>query len=443
MAVARERIFELAARDSLSCYLPYVAWEDGMYVLADASCGFVWEISPLLFAGEDTKRILGGMLGDRVLPPGTSVKFHVFASEIISPFFPEEGSVQGAICREIAAERKRLYSSGIRERVGVPARDFRFLVSVRIPAGSGKSKDSEPAWEKHTESARKLGANVAGVLSSAQLYPHDLPPEQLILILREALNPDGSWYDDPYYLGRPGGGPYDPRREIRSQVIDRETAIEVRAGEILFRDARLRGYSPASMPEHFSLDEFHELLGDPLRGLSQVPAYFFLQAGFVIPERKKASQVRAKAAVVKQQSFGLVTRFIPRLRRKSENFDFLVNALEDEGLVTGSLSLFLRTRSAEEAERVREMVTGIWRTRNFDLREERYIVLPLLLESLPLGGEPALERLLRRNSTMQSSAGASIVPVMSDWKGSGSGPLTFISRRGQIMKLDLFASASN
>lgn len=443
MGVAKERLRELAARDSLSAYLPYVAWEDGMYVLADMSAGFMWEINPLLFAGEDTKRILGGMLGDRVLPPGTSVKFHVFASEVVSPFFPGEGAAEGGICREITAGRKRLYTLGMRERVGVPARDFRFLVSVRIPPGSGKNKVSESAWEKHSEDARKLGANVAGVLASAQLYPRDFPPAELILVLREALNPDGRWYDDPYYLERPGGGPYDPAREIRSQVVDRETAIEVRAGEISLGDARLRGYSPASMPEYLSLDEFHELLGDPLRGLSQVPAYFFLQAGFVIPERKKASEIKTKAAVVKQQSFGLVTRFIPRLRRKAENFDFLVNALEDEGLVTGSLSLFLRTRSPEEAETAREMVTGIWRARNFDLREEKYIVLPLLLESLPLGGEPSLARLLRRNSTMQSSAGASMLPVMSDWKGTGSGPLAFISRRGQVMKLDLFSSASN
>ena len=175
------------------------------------------------------------------------------------------------------------------------------------------------------------------------------------------------------------------------------------------------------MPEYFSLNEFHELLGDPLRGLSQVPAYFFLQAGFVIPERKKTSEVRAKAVMVKQQSFGLITRFIPRLRKKAENFDFLINALEDEGLVMGSLSLFLKTRSEEEAERVKEMVTGIWRARNFDLREEKYILLPLFLESLPLGAEPALTRLLRRNSTMQTSAGASILPVMSDWKGNRFG----------------------
>ena len=88
MGVAKERLREFAARDSLSCYLPYVAWEEGMYVLADASLGFMWEINPLLFAGEDAKRILGGVLGDRVLPPGTSIKFHVFASELHIPVFP-------------------------------------------------------------------------------------------------------------------------------------------------------------------------------------------------------------------------------------------------------------------------------------------------------------------------------------------------------------------
>ena len=442
MGVAKERLRELARRDSLSDYLPYVAWEDRMYVLADMSLGFVWEINPLLFAGEDTKRVFGGILSDRVLPPGSSVKFHVFASELVSPLFPEGAETENGVCREIGAERKRLYVRGMRERVGVPARDFRFLVSARIPRRFGKGEVTESAWDKHAEGARKLGANLTGVLSSAQLYPRDFPPGELILLLREALNPDAGWYDDPYYLGRPDGL-YNQNEEIRNQIVDRETMIEVRAGEIAMGEARLRGYGPAFMPEHFSLHEFHELLGDPLRGLSQVPAYFFLQAGFVIPERKKASEVRAKAVMVKQQSFGLVTRFIPRLRKKAENFDFLVNALEDEGLVMGSLSLFLKTRGEEEAETAKEMVTGIWRARNFDLREEKYILLPLLLESLPLGTEPSLTKLLRRNSTMQSSAGASILPVMSDWKGTGSGPLTFISRRGQVMKLDLFRSASN
>ena len=334
MGVAKERLRELAQRDSLSDYLPYVAWEDGMYVLADMSLGFLWEINPLLFAGEDAKRILGGMLSDRVLPPGTSVKFHVFASELISPLFPEKAETVNRVCREIGGERKQLYTRNMRERVGVPARDFRFLVSVRIPPRFGKGEVTEPAWDKHTEGARKFGASVTGVLNSAQLYPRDFLPDEFILLLREALNPDARWYDDPYYLGRPDSL-YNRNEEIRNQVVDRETAIEVRAGEIAMGDVRLRGYAPASMPEYFSLHEFHELLGDPLRGLSQVPAYFFLQAGFVIPERKKASEVRTKAVMVKQQSFGLVTRFIPRLRKKAENFDFLVNALEDEGLVTG------------------------------------------------------------------------------------------------------------
>jgi len=442
MAVTREQLRELAERNSLSDYLPYVAWEDGMYVLADMSLGFIWEINPLLFAGEDAKRVLGGMLGDRILPPGTSVKFHVFASELISPFFPGEEKPQNNICRQIASERKKLYTREMREKVGVPARDFRFLVSVRVPPGFAKGKVTESVWDKHEEEARKLGASVTGVLNSAQLYPRAFSPAELILVLREAFNPDSRWYDDPYYLGRPDA-PYKGDEEIRKQIIDRETMMEVRAGEIAFGSARLRGYSPASMPEYFSLHEFHELLGDPLRGLSQVPAYFFLQAGFIIPHRKKTSEVKAKAVMVKQQNFGLVTKFIPRLRKKAENFDFLVNALEDEGLVTGSLSLFLKTRNEEEAEKEKEMVTGIWRARNFDLREEKYILLPLLLESLPLGGEPSLVRLLRRNSTMQTSAAASILPVMSDWKGTGSGPLTFISRRGQIMKIDLFSSASN
>ena len=442
MAVTRERLSGLAKRDSLSDYLPYVAWEDGLYVLADASFGFIREINPLLCAGEDTKRILEGLLGDQVLPPGTSVKFHVFASELVSPFFPAQTTNENRVLKEIAVKRKELYRNEMRNRIGVPARDFRFLVSVRTPPSPADKKLDGDQWEKRAAQARKLAGNVTGVLSSALFYPRSFFPWELILLLREALNACADWYDAPYYLSRPEEL-YDPEKEIRHQIIDRETIIETKAGEINVGHTCLRGYCPASMPEYFSLAQLHELLGDPLRGLSQIPVYFFLQAGFVIPGRKKTSEVRAKAVMVKQQSFGLITRFIPRLRKKAENFDFLVNALEDERLVLGSLSLFLRTRGQQETETVKEMVTGIWRARNFDLREEKYILLPLLLESLPLGSDPTIVKLLRRYRTMQSSAGASILPVMSDWKGTGSGPLSFISRRGQVMKIDLFSSSSN
>ena len=439
----REALSDLCRRNSLSDYLPYVAWEDGTYMQADMSFGFVWEIEPLLEAGEDTRRILSGMLGSRALPPGTTVQFNAFASELVAPFFPPAPApgAGGGVLRRMAEERRLLYAGGMREKTGVPARDFRFLVSVKIPPPAGGVGDGA-AWDARLGEARKVGAGVAGALDSALLRPRDLPPRELVLLLRELLNPDGSRLDDPWRLARPGAL-WDGREEIRRRIVDRETAVEVRAGEIRIGEAVLRGYSPAVFPESFSLGEFHELLGDPARGSAQVPAYFFLHAGFVVPGPKAAARVRAKAVMVKQQSFGLVTRFIPRLRRKAENFDFLVGALEDEGLVRGSLGLFVKTRREEEADGAREAASGVWRARGFDLREERYVLLPLLLGSLPLGMEPAAEKLLRRASAMQASAGASLLPVVSDWRGTGSGPLTFASRRGQVMKLDLFDSPSN
>lgn len=440
-----DAVAELCRRHSLSDWLPYAAWEGGTYMQADMSFGFVWEIEPLLEVGEDTPRILAGMLDSRILPPGATVQFHAFASELVSPLFPPPragGGAGGAVLARMAEERRRLYERGMREKTGTPARDFRFLASVKLPAPEGRAGADEAAWEGRLGEARKIGSAAEGVLESALLRPRPLPPRELVLVLRELLNPEESWRGDPWYLARPAAL-YDGTEEIRRRMVDLGTATEVLAGEIGIGDEVLRGYSPAAFPESFSLGELHELLGDPARGLSQVPAYFFLHAGFVVPAPGDAARVRAKAAMVKQQSFGLVTRFIPRLRRKAENFDFLVGALEDEGLVRATLGLFIKTRGAEEAERAREAATGIWRARGFDLRQERYVLLPLLLGSLPLGMDPRAERLLRRARTMQRSAGASLVPVMSDWRGTGSGPLSLASRRGQVMKLDLFASPSN
>ena len=50
---------------------------------------------------------------------------------------------------------------------------------------------------------------------------------------------------------------------------------------------------------------------------------------------------------------------------------------------------------------------------------------------------------LNRYRTMATRHVSQMLPVMADWKGTGSPVLTLLSRNGQLMNVDLFDSDTN
>ena len=51
MAIPQKKLQEAVKRESFSDWLPYIAYEDGLYLLSDGSLGFIFEVNPLLEAG--------------------------------------------------------------------------------------------------------------------------------------------------------------------------------------------------------------------------------------------------------------------------------------------------------------------------------------------------------------------------------------------------------
>ena len=85
MAVAQKKLQETVKRESFSDWLPYVAYEDGLYLLLDGSLGFIFEVNPLLEAGSDTHKIISRLYNSEFFPTASTIQWHVFASERIWP----------------------------------------------------------------------------------------------------------------------------------------------------------------------------------------------------------------------------------------------------------------------------------------------------------------------------------------------------------------------
>lgn len=107
------------------------------------------------------------------------------------------------------------------------------------------------------------------------------------------------------------------------------------------------------------------------------------------------------------------------------------------------LSLILFTRSEREAAGALINAQSFWSDQGWQLMPDVYFVKPFFLTSLPFNAEKAALMELFRYRTLSTEHVAAILPVMGDWKGTGTPTLSLISRNGQLMSLCLFDSSTN
>ncbi|MDC6726248.1 TraG/VirB4 family ATPase, partial [Leclercia adecarboxylata] len=75
---------------------------------------------------------------------------------------------------------------------------------------------------------------------------------------------------------------------------------------------------------------------------------------------------------------------------------------------------------------------------------DQYYLKPFFLNALPLNTEPNAVTEMQRFRTLTTEHVALMLPVISDWKGTGTPSLlNFVTRNGQLVNMDLFDSPSN
>ncbi|MFC6276959.1 TraC family protein [Psittacicella hinzii] len=74
---------------------------------------------------------------------------------------------------------------------------------------------------------------------------------------------------------------------------------------------------------------------------------------------------------------------------------------------------------------------------------ENQVQVPVFLNALPLNQDKKARTFLQRERTMSTTQATVCLPLFAEWKASGSPVVPLISRTGQIMNVDLFASQTN
>ena len=434
---SKKRLEELFSRERLSSYLPYEAWDpaSGVFISGNGM-GMVFECLPQGGMGLDTVQILEALYAATFLQAGATVQMMLYASPSVESLLSlwQGARSNGDLFRQMAINRVSMIKGMNRNResgiAAAPVRDFRLILSIGIPR-SDLSEDQELA------TAGETFAKVEGLLQSMHLYPRRMSAQGLIGLVFELLNPGHSVERLPAW---------DESLPLRDQMIFSDSPLRIESEHLFLDRCLVKSISVKQYPPAATVGTINQVVGDSMKGMDQITIPFFLAFnGIVLDQDKDIKTIEAKASMITYQSLGFLAKLLPKIQDKKDNFDILLKGIADgRRLLKGYLHLVLYGKEIQSLERITQQVSGLFRKQGFILQEDHFITLPLLLSSLPLGLSFDHEKkLLKRSKTMISSSAAYLSPICADWKGTGSPGMLLISRRGQVMLIDLFDSPGN
>lgn len=422
--VTTEEIAKMAERDQISDFLPWVAHgeEDHVWLNADNTVGYIWECSPLIFSGEATGNTLGGLF--RVdLPESAVAQFIFYADPDISDdiewFKQSKRRTEGVLGRTLEnLSRHYVESDNI---AGIPLRKFRLFFTVKMPI-------EEAAKRK----MKTLRTDIQEVLRGAWLHPRPLPVGEFLRWMRGIFN------DEPGRVHE-----YDPGVPLRKQVVwdtVRKDFNSIRSGSKVFRCI-----TPKTFPREMDTLDVNRLFGGidgPPTDPDQIGAPFLCSLTILFKSQK--NKLHAKCSFVLQQQ--AVGSFAPSLMRRKEEYMWAVDELE-RGVKFFRVipTMWILGRDEEDASTATARARRLWEDQNFVMQDDKGIVLPLFLASLPFGLYDVGNNIdiLDRDHTLQVPAITTFAPIQGDFAGSGDPVMPLIGRKGQLAGVDIFSKRAN
>lgn len=429
--LTHKKLESMTQRNKFSEYLPWVAYdnETRVYLNIDNTLGFIWECSPLCFAGEKTAAILQGLF--RVgLPEGSIIQFILYADENINSFIKQYREVQvrkNPIVQNTTEKFSRFLLNGVKglnSLSGIPIRNFRLFVTVKMPLDDIKRISIED-----------IHGTVEEILRGANLYPQPLEPEGLLDWMRRFLN------DYP----SENNGNYDDNVPIRKQAILSDSIVRKRLSTLEIGEKIFRCTTPKCFPKEVDLLQTNELIGG-IQGIisdtDQLRTPFMYTLNIVMQNLK--SKLHTKCNMVLQQQG--VGSFAPSLMRKKEEYLWAVDELEKGTRFLRIIPVFWVW--GDNHKIVTESITRVkrvWESLGYIMQEDKGILPILFISSLPFGLYNKGRNIdnLDRDFIAPADTVSSLLPIQSDFGGAGKPILVFSGRKGQICGLDVFDPAAS
>lgn len=416
-------------RNKFSDYLPYAAYdeENQAYYNVDDTVGFLWECTPLVYAGTNIFEVLRGLFAASI-PEKSVLQFMLYADPHVKPVLDRFRSLRtrnDPIVKEATENVYRFLMKGARDGLpnlqGIPVRNFRLIVALKMPL----QKDINYVDLRDT---------VYEILKGAYLNPRYMGPSDLIDMLTRLFN------DNP-----PERTHYDDSVPIRKQVILSETPIRAKWDAMEVGQREFRCITPKAMAENLDELLMNYLTGDiwgPQSDTNQIRTPFFITVN-VIYESLKA-KLHAKCNFVLQQRG--VGSFAPGLKRKQEEYMWATGQIEKGVPFVRIMPLvWVVGRDRAEAREAVARAKRIWESHGFTMQEDRGILKVLFIAALPFGLYNIKNNVndIDRDFICDAESAVLCLPIQSDFEGGQEPYNLFVGRKGELVSIDLFDRRAN
>jgi len=430
-------------RHTLSELVPVESFDEEthLFTMADGTIGFGFVAKPLPGGDESVTQRLN-VLFSFDYPKESFIQIMLMGSQDIRPTLDNIKHIRNTkdeALQESLNNRLKMLTEGSNQAISLHAqsyvREYKVVFSIKLPLGQ---KNQLPK-QHEISAARDLRLSFEQTLKSAGFVPQTIDAELYLRVVGQILHwsPSANWRCPAKY--------YDATTPVNEQLSEYDDMIQTDANGVWLGDKRLRILSPGRLQGQMSLQNMRRMIGDPLTGARGIHGNFFINLNIFIPdnaaEKQKADKERN---VINYQAFGPMLKFNPKLIFKKESTDLLFKSINDgDRILKINLCVGLFTDSLDKSETRLTEAQTYFSEIGWSMKEDKYITLPMLVNSLPLCADLKAVRFLQRYKRCGSKHAVEFLPIIADWSGTGTPQLTFISRGGQIMNMDIFDSNTN
>lgn len=432
---------------------PALAFDEESYIFLtdDKTLSVVFECSPLVGANENIHLRTANILSQSY-PENTIINFFWFKSPDYESYVDyaeslREDASTSDLVKEVFHDRIT-YVEKLKDQpipfVDGYVHDQKLLVTMKIPFFG------DIFGEKDIEKTLEFAEKLEGALTAAQLQPFKVDAEHYIHFMQTVLN----WGENAGWRSiRPAGGGrqfkvnklYDELSPICDQILDLENDIEVTDESIRIGKKFIKVMSAKRYPDAMFFGDMLGACGD-LSGTNMgIKNNYFVSTTVYFPDYTDTKLwIENRRNQVVFQAHGPLLKFIPILADKLRGFNALYDSLnEGHKPVKVATQIGIFCDSDDEAKKVGEEAVSFFNSRRFKVMSEDHIRLIALKEALPMGCNWENIKPLNRHKTMTSEQAIVLLPIFSEWKGTGTPHMSLFSRNGQVMSVSLHDTGSN
>ena len=428
--------------------------DNKVFLCNDKTLGFVFECQPLAGGDEKINDKLEQFLAQNY-PDDMTMQFMLFRSPDIKwqlnamsnlrsgmnhPLLTPVIEDRIAFLREHT--QKDLIKRSLRGSVHDMGliQDLKLIISVKIPYTGETCVEGPTAGEM--QMIQQWQQKMLSLLRSMSLAPRLMTPQDYLRLMNSLCNwaPDASWKmsDLPYW---------EEDKTLDCQILDPTTNVICARPDLLQlgESGFVKVLSAKRLPDATYFGEAIQYAGD-LSGQNQgVKQNYAVVVNVIFPNSEKMKgALEKKRQWVTNQAYGPLLKFVPVLNDKKASFDTIYESVNKGAKpLRLTFSVLVFGKSEEDVTAASMAVQAFWATQRFALMEDKFVMLPLFRNCLPLGTDRSAIRELQRYKTMTSKEAPVLLPIFGEWKGTGTYHIALMSRNGQIMSMSLHDSSTN